>query len=284
MTSTVKPFGSLATREFWRSARTRGLLSGAAIGAALGVLAAFLGEVRGSVPLLLALLLAGALAGAFPGPRRVLGALAAALSLLLAGCLLTPVLRAPLASLTLSQAPLRADAIVVLGGGIQCGSSTLEASSVSRLLRGLALWRAGYAPLLTVSEQSGLLGPRDCPKVSTLERDEIAALYPSRSVQGTPEVLTLERVTTTTDEAARVRDLAGARGWTRVLLVTSPSHSRRAAALFAQAGVPVVSVPAREIRFDETLGTPLDRLWAVRILSYEGLSRLKAALGGTPGR
>ena len=46
----------------------------------------------------------------------------------------------------------------------------------------------------------------------------------------------------------------------------------------------VVSVPAREIRFDETLSTPLDRLWAVRVLTYEGLSRLKAGLGGTPER
>lgn len=253
---------------------------GAAIGAALGVLAAFLGELRGSVPVLLALLLAGALAGAFPLTRRALSLGAATLSLLLALCLLTPALRAPLAALTLSQPPVRADAIVVLGGGIQCGSATLEASSVSRLLRGLELWQAGYAKVMTVSEQSGLLGPRDCPKISALERSGISALYP----RGGPEMLTLARVTTTTDEAARVRDLARTRGWTRALLVTSPSHSRRAAAVFEQAGVPVVSVPAREIRFDETLGTPLDRLWAVRILAYEGLSRVKAALGGTPER
>ncbi|PNY80438.1 YdcF family protein [Deinococcus koreensis] len=257
-----------------------GLLGGAAIGAALGGLAAFLGEVRGSVPVLLALLLAGALAGAFPATRRALNAAATVLALALVACLLTPVLRGPLATLTLAEPPVKADAIVVLGGGVQCTAATLETSSLGRLLRGLELWRAGYAPVVTVSEQSGLLGPPDCPKMSALERRHIGALYPS----GGPQVLTLPNVTTTRDEAARVRELARARGWTRVLLVTSPSHSRRAAALFRRQGVDVVSVPAQEFRFDQTLPLPLDRLWALRVLSYEGLSRLKAALGGTPER
>ena len=274
-TGTVR---GLRRRDVWRSERAQGLLTGAAIGAALGGLAAFLGEVRGSVPILLALLLAGALLGAFPGPRRVLTILSTVLALGLALCLLTPVLRAPLAALTLAQPPVKADAIVVLGGGVQCVSATLEPSSLGRLLRGLELWRAGYAPLMTVSEQSGLIGPEDCPKVSELERAQIAALYPS----GGPQLVTLTNVTTTRDEAARVRELAREQGWTRVLLVTSPSHSRRAAALFTRAGVNLVSVPAQEFRFDQTLPLPLDRLWALRVLSYEGLSRLKAALGGTP--
>lgn len=267
-------------RSGWRSAHAPGLLGGAAIGAALGVLAAFLGEVRGSVPALLALLLGGALAGAVPLTRRVLTRAATVLALTLILCLLTPVLRSPLAALTLAQPPVRADAIVVLGGGVQCASATLEPSSLGRLLRGLELWRAGYAPLITVSEQSGLIGPEDCPKVSALARAQIAALYPS----GGPGALSLSSVTTTRDEAARVRELARARGWIRVLLVTSPSHSRRAAALFRREGVNVVSVPAQEYRFDQTLPLPLDRLWALRVLSYEGLSRLKAALGGTPER
>lgn len=256
------------------------VLTGAALGAALAGLAAYLGEVRASVPLLLALILGGGAVGALAPARRVLVVGAGALSLLLALCLLTPVLRAPLAALTLAQPPTRADAIVVLGGGVQCGGRALASSSQARLLRGLELWRAGYAPRLTVSEQSDLLGPAGCVRLSVLERAHIAALYPA----GGPEVLTLRRVTTTRDEAARVRDLARARGWRRVLLVTSPSHSRRAAALFQAQGVDVVSVPAPETRFDETLPLPFDRLAALQVLLYEGLSRLKAALGGTPER
>ncbi|GAA5511404.1 hypothetical protein Dcar01_00113 [Deinococcus carri] len=254
--------------------------AGAATGAALAVLAAYLGEVRGTVPLLLALPLAGGLAGAFPLTRWVLQIGSGVLAVLLALCLLTPVLRAPLAALTLAQPPVRADAIVVLGGGVHCGARALEASSLARLLRGLELWRAGYAPVLTVSEQSGLIGPANCVKMSELERAHIAALYP----RGGPQVLTLRHVTTTRDEAARVRDLARERGWRRVLLVTSPSHSLRAARLFAAQGVNVVSVPAPETRFDEALLLPSDRLAVLRVLLYEGLSRVKAGVGGTPER
>ena len=258
----------------------RQVWGGAAIGAALGILAAFLGEVRAPVPLLLGLILLGGLAAAFRVTRRALQFGSGALALLVALCLLTPVLRAPLASLTLSQSPVPADVIVVLGGGVQCGSRSLESSSLARLMGGLRLWRAGYAPRLTVSEQSGLIGPPGCVKMSELERAQIAALYPT----GGPEVFTLRRVTTTRDEAARVRDLARERGWKRVLLVTSPSHSRRTARLFRSYGLNVVSVPTFEPRFDGALTYPSDRLYALRILAYEGLSRVKAAVGGTPER
>lgn len=264
-----------SSRERWR-----GVLGGGAVGAALGVLAAFLGEVRATPALLLALLGLGALAGAFRWSRRLLFGGAGALALLLTFCLLTPVLRGPLAALTLAQEPVKADAIVVLGGGVHCGSGALESSSVARLLGGLRLWQAGYAPVVTVSEQSGLIGPRDCPKMSALERDLIRQLYGANG----PEVVTLPHVTTTRDEAQRVSVLARERGWQRVLVVTSPSHSRRTAALFAGYGVKAVSVPTFETRYDPSLQTPSDRLFALRTLAYEGLSRVKAALGGTPER
>jgi len=259
-----------------------GLAQGAALGCAWAVLAAFLGEVRASVPLLLALMGLGAVLGAFPLTRRVLTLGSGLAAALLVALLLTPVLRAPLAALTLAQPPARADAIVVLGAGVGCGTRTLDSHSLARLVRGLELWRAGYAPALTVSEQSGLLGPPDCVKLSALERAHIQALYP----QGGPEILTLPSVTTTRDEAARVRDLARARGWSRVLLVTSPSHSRRAARLLTSTapGLTVLSVPAGETKFDATLPLPHDRLAAARVLLYEGLSRVKAGVGGTPER
>ncbi|UBV43987.1 YdcF family protein [Deinococcus taeanensis] len=253
---------------------------GAAIAAGLSVLAAFMGDVRASAPLLLTLIVLGGVAGAFRASRVALQVGAALLTAGLAACLLTPVLRGPLAALTLSEPPRHADVIVVLGGGVQCGPGALEASSLARLVRGLELWRAGYAPVITVSEQSGLIGPRDCPKLSGLARGVTGALYPDSG----PEVLTLANVTTTRDEAARVRDLARARRWSHALLVTSPSHSRRAAALFRATGLRVTSVAAPEPRFDPTLPHPADRLWAARILAYEVLSRVKADLGGTPER
>ncbi|KQR27801.1 hypothetical protein ASF71_04135 [Deinococcus sp. Leaf326] len=257
-----------------------GLLTGLATGCGLAVLAALLGEVRAPAPLLLGvILLCGAL-GAWRPTRLLLGWGAGLLAAAVALCLLTPVLRGPLNALTVSQLPVRADAVVVLGAGVQCGAGTLEATSLTRLVRGLELWRAGYAPTVTVSQQSGLIGPHECAKMSDLERAHIAALYPA----GGPEVLTLRTVTTTRDEAARVGAYARERGWRRVLIVTSPWHARRTQALFRAQGVDAVSVPAPESRFDYGLLYPHDRLAALRVLLYEGLSRVKFAVGGTPER
>lgn len=258
----------------------RGLLTGLGIGAALAVLAAFIGEVRASAGLLLLLTAGCGLLGVYRPTRRLLQVGAALLVAGLLVCLVTPVLRGPLAALTLRDTPVKADAVVVLGGGVQCGTRALESSSLTRLVTGLKLWREGFAPVVTVSEQSGLVGEANCPKMSVLEREYIRTLYP---VDG-PEVLTLRNVTTTRDEAQRVSEYAKKRGWQRVLLVTSPSHSRRAAGLFASYGLNVVSVPAPEIRFDETLPRPADRLYASRVLLYEWLSRVKFAVGGTPER
>lgn len=258
----------------------RGLWTGLLIGGALSVLAAFLGDVRATTGVVLLLTSLCGLLGIYRPTRLLLQAGASALVILVFLCLLTPVLRGPLAALTLREAPVQADAVVVLGGGVQCGTRALESSSLTRLISGLRLWREGLAPVITVSEQSGLLGEQHCPKMSVLEREYIRTLYPTHG----PEVLTLRNVTTTRDEARRVSEYAKQRGWTRVLLVTSPSHSRRAAGIFRTYGMKVVSVPAPEVRFDETLPYPDDRLYALRTLVYEGLSRVKFSLGGTPER
>lgn len=250
------------------------------LGCALGILAAYLGDVRASTGLLLGLALVGGAVGAFRPGLLALRWGAGALVLVLWACLLTPVLRGPLAALTLEQPPQKADAIVVLGGGIHCVSGQLESSSVARMLRGLELWRAGYASVLTFSQQSGLLWQKGCPKMSDLEAQAVQELYGDHG----PTLLTLNNVTTTRDEAARVRDLARKRGWKTVLLVTTPSHSRRAQALFTRYGVRAISVPCAETRFDQSLPLPSDRFFALKVLSYEWLSRLKMWLGGTPER
>lgn len=258
----------------------QGVLVGLAVGCALAVLAAYLGKVRAPESVLLAVIGLCGVAGAFRITRLLLTWGAGLLAALLCVCLLTPILRGPLSALTLAQPPTKADAIVVLGGGVQCGTRTLEPTSFARLMRGLELWRAGYAPVITVSEQSNLLGSPTCPKMSVLEGEIVRQLYP----QGGPELLTLRSVTTTRDEAARVRDYARERGWQSILLVTSPSHSRRAAALFEAYGLRAVSVPAQELQFDTTLPLPSDRLEALQVVLYEWLSRAKSAAGGTPER
>lgn len=265
--------------ERWRP-QPHGAWTGLALGAALAVVATFLGEVRGTPAVLLLCLALGLVAGLFAPLRQLLAGSLRVAALVTLFCLLTPVLRPPLEALIVTQPPVRADAIVVLGSGAFCGTETLKGVGVTRLTRGLELWRAGYAPVLTVSQQSELLGGADCVDMGDLQRDQITALYGENG----PPTLTLANVTTTRDEAARVRDLARQRGWTRVLLVTSPWHSRRAQALFQSYGINAVSVPAQETGFDLTLPTPADRLAALRAVLYEGLSRVKAGVGGTPER
>lgn len=248
----------------------------AALGAALASLAAFLGGVRATPSVLAVLVLACAACSLTAFTRRALLLALSVLAALLALALLTPILRPALHALVRSEAPVRADAIVVLGAGENCADATLNAAGMARLVRGLELWRAGFAEVMTVSEPSGVFKGPSCPLQSDLARRHVRALYPS----GGPTIEVLRRVTTTRDEAARVADLARANAWTRVLLVTSPSHSRRAAATFEAAGVNVVSVTASEPLFDSALALPSDRLTALGVVVYEGLSRLKAALGG----
>ncbi len=245
-----------------------------ALGGALAGAVALFGGVRATFPVVAVVVLVCLACAPLPLLRRgllALGALAAALLLV---TLFTPILRPALTALTELGAPAPADAIVVLGGGVSCGSAQLEATSAARLTRGLELWRAGYAPLLTVSEQSNLFGGASCPKIAGLEQAEVKRLYGGTG----PHLEVLRNVTDTADEARRAGGLARQLGWRRVLLVTSPSHSRRAAKLFRAQGLTVISVPADEPRFDLTLPQPADRLEALRVVLYEVLSRLRARL------
>ncbi len=256
------------------------VLNGAFIGVLLGVILAYIGEVRVTFLLLVFIFLICTVAGTFRVTRHLLNVIMSLIALILVLCLFTNMLKKPLNALVINQAPAKADAIVVLGGSVQCGSHSLESSSLTRLTKGLELWRAGYASLLTVSEQSGLIGDAQCPKMSGLEQEYIQALYP---ING-PKVLTLKNVTTTRDEVARVKEYAQQRGWKKVIMVTTPTHSKRALGWFKQAGIETISVNAPETRFDMTLPLASDRLAALKTVSYEWTSRLKAGAGGTPQR
>jgi uncharacterized SAM-binding protein YcdF (DUF218 family) len=84
------------------------------------------------------------------------------------------------------------------------------------------------------------------------------------------ELLTVGPVRSTREEALLVAKLFRERGMRRVLLVTSPTHSRRAAAAFERERLEVVSSPATETRFDlERLSEPDERLFAFGTLLHE---------------
>jgi uncharacterized SAM-binding protein YcdF (DUF218 family) len=85
---------------------------------------------------------------------------------------------------------------------------------------------------------------------------------------------------TTRTEAEAVAREAKARGWKKILIVTSPTHSRRAKATFKQLKLDVLVVAATEPRFDSSLRTPFDRLMAIRVVIREIAGLAKYTLFG----
>ena len=236
-----------------------GFLAGAlaglvALDLSLPSLVSWLGDRTSLVPLAAFL---GALVWLTP-LRRLLGALVILLCLLWAAVAYTS-LSSWLARGLVRRDPIQAaDAVFVFSSRIQAdGDPTTDA--MSRLLKGVELVAEDRAQRLVVSElspPSGLYAPLARAWLATLAR------------QG--EVLAVGRISNTHDEAAAVAKLFRANGWTRVLAVTSPLHTRRAAAALEKEGLTVVAVPSIETRFDlERLDLPGDRRLAFAAAAHE---------------
>jgi uncharacterized SAM-binding protein YcdF (DUF218 family) len=151
-----------------------------------------------------------------------------------------------------------ADAVFVFASRVQeDGDPTSDA--MSRLLKGVELLAAGHAPRLLVSEV-----PPPAGSYAPLARAWVAAFG------GRGEVVSVGRIRSTRDEAVAVARLCRERGWTRVLAVTSPTHTRRAAAALEKEGLRVFAVPSVETRFDlERLHRPGDRRESFGAVAHE---------------
>lgn len=113
----------------------------------------------------------------------------------------------------------RADALVVLSGG----SFYLE-----RTRHAATLFTEGRAPKILLTDD-GVQGPWSFekernPTYAEMEADELQrAGVPAESIEIVPQ-----QISSTYDEALRLRDYAQAHGLRSVMVVTSPYHSRRA--------------------------------------------------------
>ena len=195
--------------------------------------------------------------------RPVVAAVAAVLSMIWLAVAFSP-LSLWLAQGLVRRDPLRdGDAVFVLSSRIQADGDPTT-SAMSRLLHGLELVAAGRAPRLILSE---------LPSPSRSYADVARAWTEHLKVR--TDLLTVGPVRNTHDEAVAVGALFRQHGWKTVLLVTSPDHSRRAAASFEREGLGVVSSPAVETRFDlETLDFSDDRLDAFGSLLHERIGLL----------
>lgn len=128
-----------------------------------------------------------------------------------------------------------ADAVVVLGGIL--GPSTPPgvvgnwSEAVERFEGGIALMQAGRASHLVFTGAR-----REWLGQPTTEGAELARFAVQRGVPA-EKILVTRLIDNTAGEAAAVAEMMKARGWKRVIVVTSAWHMRRAAMLFRQAGV-----------------------------------------------
>jgi uncharacterized SAM-binding protein YcdF (DUF218 family) len=169
----------------------------------------------------------------------------------------------PLCALLAQGLPRRdpvgpADAVFVLASRLQAdGEPTPDA--LSRLLHALELLGQSSAPRLILSEQ---------PPPARSYAEAARPLLDHLGLH--TELLTVGPIRNTHDEAEAVGALFRMRGWKRLLVVTSPTHSRRACAALEHEGIAVLSSPSVETRFDlETLDRADDRLVAFGSLIHE---------------
>lgn len=155
-----------------------------------------------------------------------------------------------------------AQAIVVLGGGLQNGTHMSEAS-VRRTVTGVRLYHRDLAPVLLFSGGAG--------EQSAAEGDVMASA--ARELGVPPDRILVETVSTNTrSQALEVARVLHAENNRRILLVTDPFHMARARAVFEQAGFEVLPAPA-----DPWTGAPQrpeGNLWLMRSLAQEILARV----------
>jgi hypothetical protein len=244
----------------------------AAKGAVLGVLAHYLAYQMGLLAFFavlpfpwpsfyLAVPLFAALMGL--GFRKIVWILSGAVAVLYTLVAFTPVFVPVMRAWPEVQAPVEADAIMVLHSDVNA-DGTIDRFALYRLLRGVELVQDGWSDQLVMSHL-GEERPSDEADLAKLLR----ALPPG------VEVHRIGPVESTRDEARVFGEFARERGWRRVLLVTTPMHSRRQAAIFRKTGLEVVSVPSHNRDYSPDLRKPRERVAAFRHFVEEGYRRLR---------
>jgi uncharacterized SAM-binding protein YcdF (DUF218 family) len=152
--------------------------------------------------------------------RLAVAALLAAALLVLAAAAHRPALRLVGRALIVEDALAPADAVVIMAGGIP----TREATAAG-------LYRKGWAPLVVLSNDFTPDRIRELIALGARRLDyqgEARLVLEKYGVPPAAIVLLATQVKTTEGELRHVAEAARARGWRRVILVTSPHHSRRA--------------------------------------------------------
>ena len=186
--------------------------------------------------------------GALLAPSRagvvlwLLNGLVAALLMLV---MYTPLVRPIVPVFVRSDSPsTNSDAVVVLSGGISDGG-LITGQALDRLLSAMSLARERGVTELALSvvrkdgSDRGITSESDQRALVGLAAPQVSLRF-------------VRDVNSTRDEALAFAALARTHGWRRVMVVTSPTHTRRACAAIETAGLAVECRPA----------APRDYLWS----------------------
>lgn len=168
--------------------------------------------------------------------------------------------------------PSTADAVVALSGGITA-DGYLTQQGADRTLKAVELVSSGIAPVLLFTREE-----RKSGALVTTSADDQRRIA---SLARVSRILSTARVRSTREEAVAVASVARHRAWRRIILVTSPFHSRRACATFEKAGLTVSCIPSdsRDVAV-RRLVHPHDRIVAFGLLLYETAGTLRYRQAG----
>ncbi|MFH0804681.1 MAG: YdcF family protein [Patescibacteria group bacterium] len=201
--------------------------------------------------------------------RRCLDALFV-VSLLALAATFTPVSRWMVVPLRYTDQPQQTDVIIVLGGGVLTDLRSLPWGVQERVEKGIALYRAGYAPVVVLS--GGLV------RGQTYAESEVMHEY--ATLLGLPAAVIVEenRSLSTRENAENTIALMEQRGWKTATVVTSDFHEHRACRVFWKLGLPATCVAAP--RADGDTGNYLRNLNETRSVIREYLATVYYSLRG----
>ncbi len=179
----------------------------------------------------------------------------------------TPLSNVVARRLAVPSRPGPAQAVVVLGAGLQ-SEGVLSQASFRSAFAGILLCREGLAPIIVFT------GPAfQYEEPEALLRAEMARRLGLKA----DAILTDTTARTTREEASRTSALLHPREVRRILLVTDSLHMVRARRLFERAGLQVLPVAADE--FSLEAGSPEGRLELTRRILQEafGIMYYRAA-------
>jgi uncharacterized SAM-binding protein YcdF (DUF218 family) len=198
-----------------------------------------------------------------------------------------PVLRGLASTLTIEDPLTEADAIVVVGGGAPFRELVAGLDGYSlRQVAAADLYRQGWAPRVVLSRPTNPAGVEALVALGVRSLDLQAESRAAVLRYGVPAtaVVTLEDpVSITEEELGVLQREARARKWRRLILVTSPEHTRRVKTIWYRRGNGDMEVIVRPSPYSSG---PADGWWRDRRLTervlheYLGLAAVYLGVSG----